>query len=406
MLWIDPKPRSRAQDRNHIALLQVAVTAFCSSLAHRIQVCLVQHHLPASAWLKFSFMVLEKLFSQKHFSVPYKDVLGPRVILHDASVLALWPVPEGAAPVLSRSFEYQQRRSSSWGLKEGIDHLWWIGTCAVQEEWLVNGWKMWELVLSSKSLLLSLLWHQGPPAPVVWEMQDGRGEREREREWLWDPVGVDGTFSWDTVWVFLPSFTFQLGLTDHSWAEGLQQCSSHKWSIGNMRDMGGCLRHQCVVGSFWSSIALEWGRGDAVCLSVMLLSQPAGITANGDLLNLCKAVQYHKSPLRALLHEVLLQRAVSDWFFHPRFFSYMNVLEEKHIIPNVIKSFGRGLWCFGITPSYSRMRSVTRGVNRKQLFCSSGKPPPARHSELLLPLVPTGALVQVGPKARWCIMPQ
>lgn len=203
MLWIDPKPRARAQDRNHIVLLQVTVTAFCTKFGSAWSSIIFQplHDLNCHSWFWRSFLA-------KNISLFYKDISGPHIILHDASVLALWPVPEGAAPVLSRSFEYQQRRSSSWGLKEGIDHLWWIGTCAVQEKWLVNGWKMWELVLSSKSLLLSPLWHKGPRAPVVWEMQNGRGERERERErqWLWDPVGVDGTFSWDSLGV--PAFFY------------------------------------------------------------------------------------------------------------------------------------------------------------------------------------------------------
>lgn len=70
--------------------------------------------------------------------------------------------------------------------------------------------------------------------------------------------------------------------------------------------MDECLRHQCVVG-LWSSIA--WSEEEEMlCASVMLLSQPAGITANSGLLNLCKPVQYCMSPL----HEVLFQRAVSD----------------------------------------------------------------------------------------------
>lgn len=185
MLWIDPKPRARAQDRNHIVLLQVTVTAFCTKFGSAWSSIIFQplHDLNCHSWFWRSFLA-------KNISLFYKDISGPHIILHDASVLALWPVPEGAASVLSRSFEYQQRRSSSWGLKEGIDHLWWIGTCAVQEKWLVNGWKMWELVLSSKSLLLSPLWHKGPRAPVVWEMQNGRGERERERETM--AVGPSG----------------------------------------------------------------------------------------------------------------------------------------------------------------------------------------------------------------------
>lgn len=182
-----PYAQSKSSDRNHIALLQAAVTQPSAP---------AWHTKSRSAWssiifqslhdLKFSSMLLVKLFSQNHFSVPYREILGTCIILHDASVLALWPVPEGAAPVLSRSFEYQQKRSSSWGLKEGIDHLWWIGTCVVQEEWSVNGWKMWELLLSSKSLLLSPLWHKGPPAPVVWKMQRRGGERENGygRQWM------------------------------------------------------------------------------------------------------------------------------------------------------------------------------------------------------------------------------
>lgn len=132
---------------------------------------------------------------------------------------------------------------------------------------------------------------------------------------------------------------------------------------------------------------------DATRLLFMPLSKPAGITANSDLLNLCNPAQYHASPLRALLHEMLFRRAVSDWFFFTPYFFFprMNVLEEKHIIPNAIKSFGRGLWCFGITPSYSRMRSVTRGVNRKQLFLLLWETSTSTTNNRTTGVAPTGA---------------
>lgn len=124
--------------------------------------------------LKSSLVLLKKLPSQKYSSVPYGEILGPCIILHRASVLALWPVPGGAAPVLWRSFEYQQRRSSSWGLEEGIDHVWWISACVVQEGWWVNGWKMWELALSSLVAVCSSSLMRGSSCPgSVGDVKDG-----------------------------------------------------------------------------------------------------------------------------------------------------------------------------------------------------------------------------------------
>lgn len=150
-------------------------------------------------------------------------------------------------------------------------------------------------------------------ARVLLPQWCGRCRGEKEREWLWEPVDVGGLGG--LTFFYFPTWPDWLSLK-----MGLQQRSSHMWSLGNGKDMDECLRHQCIVGSFWSSLTLEWGRGDAVCLSVMLLSQPAGVTANSDLLNLCKPAQYRISPLRTLLHKVLFQRAVSDWFFSPPIF--------------------------------------------------------------------------------------
>lgn len=151
-------------------------------------------------------MLLEKLSSQKYFSVPYGEILGPCIILHSVSVLAFWPVPGGAAPVLSRSFEYQQRRSSSWGLKEGIDHVWWIGACVVEEEWLVNGWKMWELVLSSWVAACSSSLTRGPSCPS----SVGDAKESKSRAAGREPAGVGNVLlgmQSGSSWVALPQLT-------------------------------------------------------------------------------------------------------------------------------------------------------------------------------------------------------
>lgn len=48
---------------------------------------------------------------------------------------------------------------------------------------------------------------QGSSCPSgVGDAEWQRGERERERQWLWDLVGVDGTFSWDSLGV--PAFFY------------------------------------------------------------------------------------------------------------------------------------------------------------------------------------------------------
>lgn len=67
MPWDDPKQEHGMG--NHIVLLQVGVTAFCSSLAHKIQVLLLLHQLPASAWSQIFSHVTREAFLAKYISL-------------------------------------------------------------------------------------------------------------------------------------------------------------------------------------------------------------------------------------------------------------------------------------------------------------------------------------------------
>lgn len=154
----------------------------------------------------------------------------------------------GSCPLFSRSFEYQWGCSSSQGVQEGIDHMWWIGACVVQEEWLVNGWTMAKLGLSSLTAACSPSWGGGTL---------GSGQRE----------------------------------------------------------------------------VVLWNHKD-----------PTQQITQGATLLLVKSAFLPAS------HHAEEPSKDQRWFplsTPSIFFPYTNVLEAEHIIPNAIKPFRRGLWCFG-----------------------------------------------------------
>lgn len=180
MPWDDPKQEHGMG--NHIVLLQVGVTAFCSSLAHKIQVLLLLHQLPASAWSQIFSHVTREAFLAKYISLSLMErswdyvssYLALQSWLFDPCLGVLSPFYQGLLN-LSRDVHHPGASRKVSIMYDESAHV----SCRRNDQ------LMDERCESSCSHLGSLL--VPPPwgsSSVVWDMQRKRA------------AGVGGTFSW------------------------------------------------------------------------------------------------------------------------------------------------------------------------------------------------------------------